>query len=82
MNTDSEFDEIIERRGTHSAKWDTMEQIYGVPATDGIAMWIADMDFRAPACVRRALADMCEHGVFGYFGDERDYRAAIGWWMQ
>ena len=40
------FDEIIDRRATHSAKWDRMEKIYGVPADDGIAMWVADMDFR------------------------------------
>ncbi len=31
------FDEIIDRRGTHCAKWDKMEAIYGVPADDGIA---------------------------------------------
>ena len=41
------FDEIIDRHGTHSAKWDKMEALYGVPARDGIAMWVADMDFAA-----------------------------------
>lgn len=40
-----DFDEIIDRRGTHCAKWDMMESIYGVPSDDGIAMWVADMDF-------------------------------------
>ena len=44
------FDEIIDRSGTHSSKWDMMEPLYGVPAeSDGIAMWVADMDFRPPA---------------------------------
>ncbi|MCH1386046.1 MAG: aminotransferase, partial [Rhodobacteraceae bacterium] len=38
------FDERIERRGTHSVKWDMMESLYGVPQDDGIAMWVADMD--------------------------------------
>jgi cysteine-S-conjugate beta-lyase len=75
------FDEIIERRGTHCSKWDMMEKNYGVPAATGISMWVADMDFRPPACVTAALQGMADHGIFGYFGDDRDYLAAIRWWM-
>lgn len=76
------FDEVINRFGTHSAKWDMMERIYGVPAKDGISMWVADMDFRPPACVQEALQGMLDHGVYGYYGDDAQYRAAICWWMQ
>ncbi len=76
------FDEIIDRRGTHSAKWDLMEPLYGVPAEDGISMWVADMDFRPPACVEAALERMREVGVYGYYGDDAAYRAAISWWME
>ncbi len=76
------FDEIIERRGTHSAKWDLMEPLYGVPARDGIAMWVADMDFRPPACIEQALEKMRSVGIYGYYGDDADYRAAICWWME
>ncbi len=46
------FDEIIDRRGTHCVKWDRMEKIYGVPADNGIAMWVADMDFRPPQVIQ------------------------------
>ncbi|WP_116131266.1 MalY/PatB family protein [Tropicimonas sp. IMCC34043] len=81
-NPYSPFDELIERRGTHCSKWDMMEPLFGVPATDGIAMWVADMDFRPPACVSNALQDMIDHGIFGYFGDDSAYRAAIVWWMK
>jgi cystathionine beta-lyase len=76
------FDERIERRGTHSAKWDMMEPLFGVPASDGISMWVADMDFRPPACVQATLEQMTAHGIYGYFGDDRAYVAAIRWWMQ
>ncbi|MBR9651103.1 MalY/PatB family protein [Thalassovita aquimarina] len=76
------FDTIIDRFGTHSVKWDMMEDIYGVPAKDGIPMWVADMDFRAPDCVQNAIAKMHEHGVYGYYGDDSSYRNAICWWMQ
>jgi cystathionine beta-lyase len=77
-----DFDEIIDRRGTHCVKWDMMEALYGVPADAGLAMWVADMDFRPPSCVQRAVEDMAAHGVYGYFGDDRPYLAAIRWWMR
>ena len=78
----SPFDEIIDRRGSHSAKWDKMEALYGVSPDDGISMWVADMDFRPPQVVRDALAAMADKGVYGYFGDDRAYLEAIRWWMQ
>ncbi|AJE45304.1 MalY/PatB family protein [Celeribacter indicus] len=76
------FDEVIPRFGTHCAKWDMMEPLYGVPARDGIAMWVADMDFRPPAVVQDAVRRMADHGIYGYYGDPGDYHAAIRWWMR
>ncbi len=76
-----DFDEIIDRRGRNSAKWDLMERLYGVPNDTGIAMWVADMDFRAPDCVQKALRRMMDIGVYGYFGDDRTYLDSIRWWM-
>ena len=54
----SDFDELINRRNTGSIKWNVGE--------DELPMWVADMDFKAPKCVRDALAKRVEHGVFGY----------------
>ena len=75
------FDKVPDRRGTHSDKWDNMDRIFGVSPDDGIAMWVADTEFQPPACVQDAVKAMHEHGVYGYYGDEADYRAAIQWWM-
>ncbi len=75
------FDEVIERRNTHSAKWDLIDKIYQVPKQDGIAMWVADMDFRPPQVAYDAIAKMQEYGIFGYYGDDDAYREAIIWWM-
>jgi cystathionine beta-lyase len=75
------FDEIINRVGTHSVKWDAMQAAYGVSPTEGLAMWVADMDFRPPACVQKAVEAMAAHGVYGYFGDDAAYLEAIRWWM-
>jgi cystathionine beta-lyase len=76
------FDEKIERRGTHSDKWDMMESKYGVSARDGIPMWVADMDFRPPECVQKAVEKLSSHGIYGYYGDDTSYREAIQWWMK
>ena len=77
-----DFDEIIDRRGTHSVKWDKMQALFGVSPDDGIAMWVADMDFRPPQAVQTALQAMVDHGLYGYFGDDRAYLESIRWWMQ
>lgn len=76
------FDDIIDRVGTHSAKWDMIEPLYGVSPKDGLSMWVADMDFRPPACVGDAVRAMVDHGVFGYYGDQGAYLDAIKWWMK
>ncbi|MGY6411313.1 MAG: MalY/PatB family protein [Alkalilacustris sp.] len=76
-----DFDAEIDRRGSHCMKWDMMQARYGVSPADGIPMWVADMDFRAPDCVHTALGKMVDHGIYGYFGDDSAYLEAIRWWM-
>ena len=82
MTADPRFDPIIDRKGTHCAKWDMMEPIYGVSPDDGLAMWVADMDFRPPQTVIDAVQAQVDLGIFGYFGDDSTYKAAIQWWMK
>ncbi|MEM7643199.1 MAG: MalY/PatB family protein [Pseudomonadota bacterium] len=81
MNADPRFDQVIDRRDTHCVKWDGMEGIYGVPEADGLAMWVADMDFRPPQCVLDIVQKQLDHGIVGYFGNDGPYREAIQWWM-
>jgi len=59
-SSDFNFDTIINRQGTASAKWDR----YGTP--DILPMWLADMDFESPPEVMAALHQRVDHGVFGY----------------
>jgi cystathionine beta-lyase len=56
----SPFEQIINRRGTGSIKWDRYADRNVLP------MWVADMDFQSPPSVRAALQDRIDHGVFGY----------------
>ncbi len=76
-----DFDEIIDRRGTGCAKWDDMEAGFGVPAEDGLAMWVADMDFRPPQAVDDALRKLLDHGIYGYPSHGHETTDAIRWWM-
>ena len=76
------FDQSINRAGSHCVKWDMLQPLYGLSPQDGLAMWVADMEFRPPQVVQTALEKMLAHGVYGYFGDDRAYLGAISWWMQ
>ncbi|MBC7811318.1 MAG: putative C-S lyase, partial [Burkholderiales bacterium] len=64
------FDQIINRRGTDSAKW----SYYG---DEALPLWVADMDFAIPEPVQKALHERINHGIFGYQGDSPELRATI-----
>jgi len=76
------FDQVIERHQTHSMKWDMMEALFSLPPDRGLAMWVADMDFKPPQAVNETLQSMVNHGVHGYFGDESEHNQAICNWMK
>ncbi len=76
------FDTQVNRLGSHCVKWDMMQAIYGVAPPEGLAMWVADMEFPPPASVQQALEKMTAHGIYGYFGDDNAYLNAIRWWME
>jgi cysteine-S-conjugate beta-lyase len=77
----SDFDRVIERRGTHATKWDMMAKLSGIKAADGIPMWVADMDFAAPPGVTEALAAVVERGVHGYYADNGSWAQALADWL-
>ncbi len=55
-----DFDTVIDRTDTGSEKWDRYA------GRDIIPLWVADMDFRSPPTIIKALHRRIEHGVFGY----------------
>ena len=70
------FDQETDRRGTSCLKWEFCQQeddplhwehtdrFFG----DGrvLPMWVADMDFRCPEPVVKALVDRAQQGIYGY----------------
>ena len=75
-----DFDEIYDRRGSESIKWD--RPIEGVQEVIEVGMGIADMDFRAAPCITDALARRCEHENWGYLERPESYTQAIVEWNQ
>jgi cystathionine beta-lyase len=55
-----EFDKVVNRKGTASAKWDK----YG--DRDIIPMWVADMDFACAPPIVEALRARVDHPIYGY----------------
>lgn len=59
-----DFDREIPRGGTASVKHDGREVYFG--RGDVVPLWVADMDFAAPAAVTKALKTRAMHPVYGY----------------
>ena len=77
--TQFNFDAVIDRKNTNSLKYDFAVE-RGRPA-DVLPLWVADMDFRAPAPVLDALHRAVEHGIFGYSDVKSDYFDAVSNWF-
>ena len=72
------FDEVIERRGTDSVKYDAVSERWG--RSDLLPRWVADMDFRTPPFVIEAIRRRLDHEVLGYtFACEAWYTSIINW---
>lgn len=58
------FEQPIDRLGSNSVKWDAILKSYN--EENLLPLWIADMDFKAPAGVLQAYQKLLEHGILGY----------------
>lgn len=73
------FDEIIDRKNTNSLKYDFA--VERGKQEDILPLWIADMDFKVPDCVTKALETSVAHGIFGYTEVKEDYFKPIHDWF-
>lgn len=74
------FDNIINRHGTHSVKTDVLKELYG--RDDLIALWVADMDFKADTHIIESIKEVVEHGIYGYPIEPPQYKDSIVNWLQ
>ncbi|MDR2634143.1 MAG: aminotransferase class I/II-fold pyridoxal phosphate-dependent enzyme [Treponema sp.] len=68
------FDEMVDRRGFGSVKWDTLGE-------GTLPMFVADMDFRSSPQIIEALESKIRHGIFGY-GQDPELPGIIKKWFQ
>ncbi|MFP4331182.1 MAG: MalY/PatB family protein [Alkalispirochaetaceae bacterium] len=68
------FDELLERRGTGSLKWDTARD-------DELPLWVADMDFAVPRPVIERVLKRLEHPIIGYPDGVDSYVDSFVRWM-
>ena len=72
------FDEVTDRRGTNSVKYDNLKELCG--RDDVLPLWVADMDFRTPDFIINALRKRLEHEILGYtFASDSYYNSIIEW---
>ncbi len=72
------FDEIINRKGTNSVKWDMLTEKFG--SEDVLPMWVADMDFATPKTILSALKKSLDVQILGYsIPSDGLYDAIIDW---
>lgn len=71
------FDEMTDRRGTNSVKWDSRPDM----PDDVIPMWVADMDFKTYPPIVDALRRRVDQGIFGYTYVPKSYYEAIDRWF-
>jgi cysteine-S-conjugate beta-lyase len=86
------FDEVIDRTGTFSLKWDYAEflKTYGITERfdeETIPVHIADMDFKCAQPISDALKRLTEHNIYGYtavfpYGAGLKYYEAIIRWFK
>ena len=65
------FDEVVNRRNTNCMKWDGGELLKQMGITnrfdeETISVFTADMDFKCPPEVIKAVKEVAEFGVYGY----------------
>lgn len=77
-----EFDTAPVLRGMNTSKYDGIAKTYGTDDPDAIAMWVADMDFKAAPAILDALRADIDWGYCGYFTDTTAVDAAVTNWLR
>ncbi|MBN2237686.1 MAG: PatB family C-S lyase [Bacteroidales bacterium] len=74
------FDELIDRSHSNSVKYDLRQHFFGTDQV--IPLWVADMDFATPSCIRKAVIERAEHEIYGYSIKPQGYFKSIKNWLK
>lgn len=73
------FDEMLDRNGTLSYKWDGRSIDYP-DNPEALPFWIADTDFPCPRPIVKAVQERAAHPIYGYSKVSDDSKALIAAW--
>ena len=71
-----DFDTPVNRLETDSIRWD------GFNSKKILPLWVADMDFKSPPCVIKALEERVQHGIYGYTHSPQQMNGLIADYLQ
>ncbi|MFS0554173.1 MalY/PatB family protein [Brevibacillus sp. 179-C1.2 HS] len=75
-----DFDQVIERKGTDSVKWEIQN-----PKVNGegmLPLWVADMDFACAPEITEALVKRASHPIYGYTLKSHALYHSLKEWIQ
>lgn len=73
------FDEIIDRRGTNAVKVERCKALFGTD--DLLPLWVADMDFRTPDFILKAIQERLQHPILGYSMTPKEFYPLMKKWI-
>ncbi|MDR0973034.1 MAG: pyridoxal phosphate-dependent aminotransferase [Prevotellaceae bacterium] len=73
------FDEVVDRRGTDALKVEALKQQW--KRSDLLPMWVADMDFRTPPFIMKAIRERLDSGILGYTMPAERWASSIVDWL-
>lgn len=77
----TEFDKIIDRKGTFCTQWDFVEDRFG--QKNLLPFTISDTDFAIPETVNQALQKRIQHPIYGYTRwNHKHFKSAVSAWYQ
>ncbi|MBC8535729.1 MalY/PatB family protein [Feifania hominis] len=83
-----DFDQVVDRIGTNSVKWEFFRKNFPDAPEDTVALWVADMDFPCAQEIVEAIHKRADRLIFGYSDQGTDefyddvtawYRRRFGW---
>lgn len=87
-----DFDEVVNRKGTSSAKWDGIPMFVAMGITeradkDTLPLFTADMDFRCPPSVKDEIQKVVDFNLYGYtvihpITNPAYFEAVCGWFSR
>lgn len=76
------LDNILQRKGTNSIKWDFITNMYPNLKHEVLPLWVADMDFACSQDILNELHKRIDTQIFGYSMFDDEYYEIVSTWFK